>query len=98
MSKLPIISGIEAIKAFSKAGWTPHRQVGSHVVISNNPPLKTQPPARVPLCSKPHRASLPLHQELTFVQFKKRSDPTEDHKHYPGEKNFPLKLRKHENT
>ncbi len=33
MSKLPIISGIEAIKAFSKAGWTPHRQVGSHVVL-----------------------------------------------------------------
>lgn len=33
MSKLPIISGIEAIKVFSKAGWTPHRQVGSHVVL-----------------------------------------------------------------
>ena len=33
MSKLPIISGIEAIKAFSKAGWIPHRQVGSHVVL-----------------------------------------------------------------
>ena len=33
MSKLPIISGIEAIKTFSKAGWTPHRQVGSHVVL-----------------------------------------------------------------
>ncbi len=33
MSRLPIISGIEAIKAFSKAGWAPHRQVGSHVVL-----------------------------------------------------------------
>lgn len=33
MPKLPIISGIEAIKAFSKAGWIPHRQVGSHVVL-----------------------------------------------------------------
>ncbi len=33
MSKLPVISGIEAIKAFSKAGWVPHRQVGSHVVL-----------------------------------------------------------------
>ena len=33
MPKLPIISGIEAIKAFSKAGWTPQRQVGSHVVL-----------------------------------------------------------------
>jgi predicted RNA binding protein YcfA (HicA-like mRNA interferase family) len=33
MAKLPIISGVEAIKAFSKAGWLPHRQVGSHVVL-----------------------------------------------------------------
>ncbi len=33
MPKLPIISGVEAIKAFSKAGWIPHRQVGSHVVL-----------------------------------------------------------------
>ncbi len=33
MPKLPIISGIEAIKAFSKVGWIPHRQVGSHVVL-----------------------------------------------------------------
>jgi predicted RNA binding protein YcfA (HicA-like mRNA interferase family) len=33
MSKLPIISGIKAIKTFSRAGWYPHRQVGSHVVL-----------------------------------------------------------------
>ncbi|MCZ7358323.1 MAG: type II toxin-antitoxin system HicA family toxin [Candidatus Methanoperedens sp.] len=33
MPKLPIISGMEAIKAFSRAGWIPHRQVGSHVVL-----------------------------------------------------------------
>lgn len=33
MSKVPIISGMEAIKAFSRAGWIPHRQVGSHVVL-----------------------------------------------------------------
>ncbi|WP_370575856.1 type II toxin-antitoxin system HicA family toxin [Methanomethylovorans sp.] len=33
MSKLPIISGSEAIRAFSRAGWLPHRQVGSHVVL-----------------------------------------------------------------
>lgn len=33
MPKLPIISGMEAIKAFSRAGWMPHRQVGSHVVL-----------------------------------------------------------------
>ncbi|MCK4310493.1 MAG: type II toxin-antitoxin system HicA family toxin [Methanomicrobia archaeon] len=33
MAKLPIISGIAAIKAFAKIGWKPHRQVGSHVVL-----------------------------------------------------------------
>jgi predicted RNA binding protein YcfA (HicA-like mRNA interferase family) len=33
MSKLPIISGMEAMKAFSRAGWIPHLQVGSHVVL-----------------------------------------------------------------
>lgn len=26
-------SGMQAIKAFSKAVWLPHRQVGSHVVL-----------------------------------------------------------------
>ena len=33
MPKLPIISGIKAIKTFSKVGWIPNRQVGSHVVL-----------------------------------------------------------------
>ena len=33
MSRLPVISGMQAIKAFSKDGWLPHRQVGSHVVL-----------------------------------------------------------------
>ncbi len=33
MSGLPVISGMQAIKTFSKAGWLPHRQVGSHVVL-----------------------------------------------------------------
>jgi len=33
MVKLPVISGIDAIKAFSKIGWKPHRQVGSHVAL-----------------------------------------------------------------
>ncbi|MFV2040469.1 MAG: type II toxin-antitoxin system HicA family toxin [Candidatus Hydrothermarchaeales archaeon] len=33
MSRLPVISGDRAIKAFSKVGWYPHRQVGSHLVM-----------------------------------------------------------------
>ncbi|MDD3248187.1 MAG: type II toxin-antitoxin system HicA family toxin [Methanosarcina sp.] len=32
-SELPVISGMQAIKAFSKAACLPHRQVGSHVVL-----------------------------------------------------------------
>jgi predicted RNA binding protein YcfA (HicA-like mRNA interferase family) len=50
MSKLPIISGMEAMKAFSKAGWIPHRQVGSHVVLRKEG-------SRVTL-------SVPKHREL----------------------------------
>ncbi len=33
MPKLPVVSGNKAIKAFSRAGWYAHRQVGSHVVL-----------------------------------------------------------------
>lgn len=50
MPKLPIISGEKAIKAFSKAGWYPHRQVGSHVVLRKEG-------SRVTL-------SIPKHKEL----------------------------------
>jgi len=30
---LPVVSGRMAAKAFSKAGWRAHRQVGSHLVM-----------------------------------------------------------------
>jgi len=33
MSKLPIISGIKAVKAFNKAGWVVARQTGSHMIM-----------------------------------------------------------------
>ena len=33
MSKLPIISGLKAVKAFSKLGWKPIRQKGSHIIL-----------------------------------------------------------------
>ncbi len=36
MSKLPRdVSGIDAIKALKKAGYTPVRQRGSHVILEN---------------------------------------------------------------
>ncbi|WP_456474234.1 type II toxin-antitoxin system HicA family toxin, partial [Candidatus Pyrohabitans sp.] len=50
MPKLPVISGKKAVKAFSKAGWYPHRQVGSHLVMRKEG-------SRVTL-------SIPLHKEL----------------------------------
>jgi len=33
MSKLPIISGTRAVKAFSRAGWISARQTGSHFIM-----------------------------------------------------------------
>jgi len=33
MSKLPVLSGIKAVKAFSKLGWKPVRQTGNHVIL-----------------------------------------------------------------
>lgn len=50
MTKLPIVSGQEAIRAFEKAGWIQVRQKGSHVIL-------VKPGYRVVL-------SVPLHREL----------------------------------
>jgi predicted RNA binding protein YcfA (HicA-like mRNA interferase family) len=33
MSKLPVCSGIEAIRAFERAGWVKSRQKGSHATL-----------------------------------------------------------------
>ena len=33
MSKLPVISGMKAVKAFQKAGWMVKRQTGSHIIM-----------------------------------------------------------------
>jgi len=50
MSKLPVISGQEAIRAFRKAGWSVARQKGSHAIL-----VKT---------GKNANLSIPLHKEL----------------------------------
>jgi len=49
-SRLPVISGAEAIKALEKAGWRKVRQRGSHAVLRH-------PTERFNL-------SVPLHREL----------------------------------
>jgi predicted RNA binding protein YcfA (HicA-like mRNA interferase family) len=33
MAKQPVISGVEAVKVFQRAGWRIDRQRGSHVVL-----------------------------------------------------------------
>ncbi|MCK4734210.1 MAG: type II toxin-antitoxin system HicA family toxin [Methanophagales archaeon] len=33
MAKLPVISGLKAVKAFSKAGWVASRQTSNHVIM-----------------------------------------------------------------
>jgi len=48
--KLPVISGKEAVKAFSKVGWHVDRIAGSHAVMRKEGSAIT--------------LSVPLHQEL----------------------------------
>ena len=33
MTKLPVVSGAQAVRAFERAGWRADRQRGSHVVM-----------------------------------------------------------------
>ena len=33
MAKLPVISGLKAVKAFSKAGWVANRQTRNHTIM-----------------------------------------------------------------
>ena len=50
MTKLPIISGQQAIRVFKHAGWAVVRQKGSHVVMTK--------------AGKQANLSIPLHNEL----------------------------------
>lgn len=50
MSKLPVVSGEKAIKAFTKAGWRFDRQTGSHVILRKE--------------GSPITLSVPLHKEI----------------------------------
>ncbi|MCD4800793.1 MAG: type II toxin-antitoxin system HicA family toxin [Methanococcoides sp.] len=36
MAKLPRISGMKAVKAFNKSGWSVARQTGSHIIMIKN--------------------------------------------------------------
>jgi predicted RNA binding protein YcfA (HicA-like mRNA interferase family) len=51
VSKLPVLSGREAVRAFETIGYVEDRQTGSHIILR-----QTQPPFR--------RLSVPNHKEL----------------------------------
>ncbi len=51
MPKLPVISGIEAVKALSKIGYEVDHQTGSHIILRQN--------------KYPHRRlTIPNHKEI----------------------------------
>jgi predicted RNA binding protein YcfA (HicA-like mRNA interferase family) len=51
MSKLPVVSGLETVKALSKIGYEVDHQTGSHVILR----LKEDPHRRI---------VVPLHKEI----------------------------------
>ena len=50
MSKLPVLSGADCVKALSKIGFEVYRQRGSHIVIVRKSP--------------PSQTTIPDHKEL----------------------------------
>ncbi len=53
MSKLPVVSGAECVKALGKIGFEVYRQRGSHIVL-----LRKSPPAQT---------TIPNHKELDLA-------------------------------
>ena len=52
MPKLPVVSGKDAVKAFSKIGYQPDHQTGSHIILRH--------------IDEPHRRlSVPNHKEIS---------------------------------
>lgn len=52
MSKLPVVSGIQVVKAFAKLGYLIDHQTGSHIILRNE--------------KSPHRRlTIPNHKELS---------------------------------
>ena len=53
MSKLPVISGSDCVKAFNKIGFEVYRQRGSHITMVRKSP--------------PSQTTIPNHKELDRV-------------------------------
>lgn len=50
MTRMPVVSGADCVKALAKIGFTVYRQRGSHITV-----VRTNPPAQ---------ATIPNHREL----------------------------------
>jgi len=69
VSKLPVVSGAECIKALGKIGFEAYRQRGSHIVlIRKSPPSQTTVPNHKELDRGTLRAII-RHTGLTVEEF-----------------------------
>ena len=69
MSKLPLVSGADCVKALSKIGFEVYRQRGSHiVVVRKTPPSQTTIPNHKELDRGTLRAII-RHTGLTVDEF-----------------------------
>lgn len=69
MSRLPVVSGAECVKALGKVGFEVYRQRGSHIVmVRKSPPAQTTIPNHKELDRGTLRAII-RHSGLTVEEF-----------------------------
>ena len=69
MSKLPVVSGADVVRALGKVGFVVYRQRGSHItMVRGNPPAQTTIPNHKELDRGTLRAIL-RHSGLTVDEF-----------------------------
>ena len=72
MSKLPVVSGREALKAFQKIGYILDHQTGSHIILRHqNPPYRRLTVPDHKTLAKGTLRSLIRESGLTVEQFAK---------------------------
>ena len=70
MSKLPVVSGADAIRAFSQIGYEVDRQRGSHIILRNaSPPFRRLTIPNHKVLAKGTLRSLIREAGLTLEQF-----------------------------
>lgn len=69
MSKLPVVSGAQCVKALGKVGFEVYRQRGSHIIlVRKSPPAQTTIPNHKELDRGTLRAII-RHSGLTVEEF-----------------------------